>query len=330
MRGFGLEVEKNDREFLAVLAFFAVLCMSRFYDHALYFHPAPFSILQSYYVVVLATAAYYAALFLFYTVCVGKTPQFKKKLMYYLVTFCAVFTFPMFLQANYFGVMDVYAWFFTLMGICLIILERGEWLVVLFGFSSACIFPMFVLSGGCLLIAFLFYQGCKKEKKKYGCMGLALVLAEVIGLFISYIRGSLSMDVQMTVSLRNFVLMVVLMSPYLLMAITYFKSLLNGTQGKMKMAYMVILAGGIPSATMYVLRGDFARGFFYVFAYYAVTLLVLMAKRDEKAELGLLMLKVKILQWIPIPAIVVVYPFLFMTLWVSGAHELIVETVLGQ
>ena len=330
MRGFGLEIEKNDKEFLTVLAFFAVLCMSRFYDHALYSHPAPFSILQSYYVVVLATAVYYAALFVFYIVCVGKTLRFNKKLMYYLVALCSVFTFPMFLQANYFGSMDVYAWFFTLMGICLIVLEHGEWLVVLYGLLSACICPMFVFGGGCLLLVFLFYQRCIKEEKKYGCMLLAFILAEAVGFLVSYVRGSFSMDVQMTVSLRNFVLMMVLMSPYLLMSIIYFQNLLRGAKKRMKMAYTVIFAGGIPSAAMYALRGDFARAFFYVFAYYVVTLLVLMAMRDEGAESGLMVLKNKILQWVPIPAIVVVYPILFMTLWISGAHELIVETVLGQ
>ncbi len=327
---FGLRMEKNDRMFLVMLAFFAILCMSRFYDHALYFHPASFPVLQSYSMVVLVTTAYYVVLFMFYAVCVGKVLGVNKKLMYYLVVFCSVFTFPMFLQANYFGTMDVYACFFTLMGVCLVILERGEWIVSLLGFVSACICPMFVFSGGCLLIVFLFYKGCKKEKKKYGCIGLLLGVAEAMGFLISYFRGSLSMDVQVTVSLRNFVLMVILMSPYLLMAVTCFKCFFRDVPRKMKIAYMMILVGGIPSVAMYALRGDFARTVFYVFAYYVVVLLTLMAMRDEKAEIGLLILKGEILRWVPIPAVVVVYPFLFMTLWISGAHELIVETVLGQ
>ena len=323
-------MEKRDRTFLAALAVFAVLCVGRFFEHTLNFHSAPMGILQQYRFAELATAVYFAVLFLLYGIMLRKMEAKEKTIAYFMMAFLSVFAFPMYLPANYFGAVDIYAWIALFVAAGCLIFEKGEWLLVPLSLAAAAVSPMSLFGSQCMLVLLLFYRYWSTERKKYLWLGILSMLASFVGVGLTVALRFFSTDAQQVLSTRKFLVLAVMMCPYLLMVGTLFRGIFSDASRRMKKCYGLLLAGWIPAAAVYLIAADYSRVFYQVFFYFIFLILMMLTFGDTAVSSAMEKLKEKVLSWVPIPAVLIAYPFLFLTFWISGPVPLLVEKILGH
>lgn len=320
----------HDIIFVLALLAFAGLCVSRFFDHALLFHRAPMALMYGYRWNEVVTAIYYLGCFFVFCQTIRSAGQTQKKNAYYLIVFSSVFLFPMFLSVDYFGSMDVYAWVITFGALLLLLWERLEWLLPLICFAAACICPMAVLSSQMLLYVLLLYLWKKKEKKFYAVLCACSVAAGITGVVVTMALGTFSADFQHPLSLKKFVVMLVLLSPYAAVAVHFLKGLMSRAGNAIKKVYGVIALAGVIAPAVMAAGQDYARAVFYGFTYYSFLVLFTTVKSDEEVSAQLEDSKQWVTERVPVPAVFILYAFLFMTFWISGPLELIQETLLGS
>lgn len=324
------KLTKEDFIFLAVLLLFSFIAASRFFDHTLLFHSAPMGLLQQYEFSQLVYTGYLFVLFLFFALILKKNSFEKRKDIYYLITFLTIFMVPMYLYTDYFGTMDVYAWILAMFSMMLLDMEKAEWLIVILAFVSTLICPMSLFYTICMLTAMLLYKTQKKEKKQYLYLAVGTGIGGVAGVLVTMTMGYFTTDAQQSLSWHKFVLVIMLLSPYMFILFRFWDGIIQRAEEKMKVAYIVLFLGGLPSvfATLYI--QDFHRAIFMAFVYYLFVGVQLLSLQDEKANVQMDGIKAMVKEWLPIPAMIIGYPLIILTLWMYGPLQLIVETILGN
>lgn len=319
------KIGKSDIKFLIALSFFALACFSRFFDEKLNVHTALFSFMQNYEVVFAFTVLYFVILFGFYLICIAKGEKSSKKNIYYLIVFYSFFAFPMFLSADYFGAMDIYAWMLTWIGGGLLVIEKQEWITILICCVISLLSPMSVLSGCCVFIAIHIYKFFAKKGNKYLWFAIGCFVSSALGVLVTKHMGTFSSDVQSVISLKRFVVLILYLSPYLVLAGKFFGGLFCRSIDNKKWGWFFLIVGIVPSSIIYIYLQDYARAFFHVFSYFILNIIICLSINDKDVSFELERTKKIIKKWFPVPVLIIIIPLLFMTLWISGEQVLMTE-----
>lgn len=325
MRELLFKIEKKDISFLGVLALFAIVNVFRFFDRTLIFHNVPFEIMQQYEFAKITTGVFLIGLFVFYFICLTVCEQINKKNMYYLIMFLSVFIFPMFLNQNYFGTTDVYAWILLFVEVICVISKKHEWITIVLTCIMTYISPVTFFYCECIVLVLLFYRYVQERKSKYIVLFCINTLLGILGVGGKLMQNTLVIDAQKNLSLSQFIAMILCLSPYLYFAFIFFKGLFENIDKSKRICYILLVLGVLPSALINLYIQDFSRVFFYVFTYFIVIVMSLITLNDVDITSQLERVKSRIREWIPIPIMVIVYPLLFITFWVAGPLELMVE-----
>lgn len=317
--------EKSDIKFLAALVFFALASLSRFFDEKLNFHIAFSSFMQKYEIAFGVMLFYFLVLFVFYYICMANCEVKNKKTIYYLIAFYSTFAFPMFLSADYFGAMDVYAWILTWIGAISFVKGKAEWITVPICLCMAVLSPMSVLTGGCICIAIHMYKFMTQKGNRYLVYSITCFIMCIAGVLITRYLGVFASDAQDVLSLERFIVMVIFMSPYFYIAATFFYGIIKRVDVKTKAGIVFVILGAVPSAGIYIYLQDYARAFFHMFTYFILTVVILFAAKDMHIIEQMDRTKELIKKWFPVPVLILVVPFLFMTLWIIGEQVLMTE-----
>ena len=322
------KVTKQDIGFLLALVFWAIASASRFYDEKLNAHASSFELLKAESVCLIAMCLYCVLQLVFCLVCSALSEN--KKNIYYLVAFLSVFTFPMFWSASYFGTMDMYGWMMVFLSGCLLVSGKAEWLVVPLSFFMTLLCPMAIYSCGCIVLALLVYKALWKKQIRYAISTLLTGVSIFAGKMQAEVLGNTDIDAQDEVVFSKFVLMLICMCPYILIAISFLFGLIKRNTWNKKIAVIIIAIGVLPSAFVYIQAQDYGRAVFYVFTYFIFIVLALFAMRDRVVVEQLEETKDNIKKYLPIPVVIIAYPLLFMSLWIAGAYVPLKETFISK
>lgn len=324
------KLNQNDRGFIIVFLCVSFIAAARFFDHTLLFHSAPMGIMQNYTFSQAVVSVYFLILFLFFGICLKRTASELQKTVYYVIALASVVAVPMYLNVNYFGTMDVYAWGILLVSIIFLLFGKAEWIAVPLSLVATCICPMGIFYVICPMAGFLGYRMFLSGKRKYGIYAVLAVILGCAGVGVTRILKFFMTDAQSTVSWHQFVLILLLLSPYAFLLFWMWERQLTGEAPERIKAYLCLIFGGVPGLAVTLYVQDYARFFFVWFFYYTLVVLFLLADHDAKIQDVLGRAKEGIRKWLPVPAMLVIYPLIPFTLWVYGPLELLAETLLGK
>lgn len=141
-----------------------------------------------------------------------------------------------------------------------------------------------------------------------------------IGIFVPDVRDLLSG--------RQFVVMLLLLSPYGYWGLRFFGGLLRGTRGRKRWTYVLCAVGGVCPAILWTAAGDYSRAVFYGFVGVILPALCLTALGDAFFVAHVRGMKEEIRKVLPIPAVFVLYPLIFITFWMMGWESIPAEEIL--
>lgn len=330
MKLFMQNTKKNDLQFLLALAIFGLIAYIRFFSNEAGVHIAPLPIMTDYRVSVCAIALYFIALFTFFYHSIVSCDISQKKIIYYLISFCAIFAFPMYLYSDYFGCMDVYALILTLiLGICLV-KGKVEWLAFVLSPIMSFISPMSLFGCVCMISVLYVYKFFAGNGTKYFVYGIMNIFGGLLGFLLNRKWIGFYSDAQENITFYQFIAIILFMIPYFLLAISFFVRLVKRSTIKKIIGCVFLVCGVLPSVMVYAYIKDYSRLLFYGFFYFSFAFITLYAGKDKDFLVELDVTKRQIVEWVPIPSLLIAYPLLFMTLWVSGPLVLFVETFVGS
>lgn len=324
------KINKKDISFLVALALFAAVVVIRFFDYALTYHFTLFSIMQNFKFALLVTIGYFAILFLMFLVCIAYCDVSQKRNMYYLIAFLSIFAFTMFLPWPYFGTTDVYAWLLTFLIGTLIVVEKMEWLTIPLSALITVLSPASIFICSCIVVVLFLYKYFANEEVKYLIYALLNGVASVLGIAIVVVTSSIELDIQNELSFKSFFAILVMLSPYLYIALSFMAGVFKRLNESKTKGFLFIILGAIPSVVINLNIKDYTRALYYVFFYFISIIMFLVAMKDEDISTQLEVTKKKLADYIPIPAILIAYPLVIITMWISGIQPLLEETLLGS
>ncbi len=315
------KLAEEDRRFLGAIFFFTLVAALRFFDFNLMPHGGMVALLmENIFFVAVVTWVYVAVLIVVYGLILSKLDKKYKKTGYYLVGFLAVFLNTMFFCQNYFGSMDVYCWILFLLIFVSHIHLKKEWISIPIVFFMTFLYPAVAFTLGILLLSLVLYRYEVSRDKKYRNLLLADCCGLVLGAVFSIRMRGLYLDVQEIMSLKKYVVVLVLLLPYLVLGWKYFQTL------KDKWLFFVLGFIGVGFET---LVGDYGRAIFYGFAYYLIFGIFTLLFHDEASHMAIEDIKRIIKEKLPIPSVVILYPLFIFTIWVCGILSLVEEQFVG-
>lgn len=323
MKSLFSKIDKNDIKFYAALAFFAFCCVCRFLGSYIVNDKMIFGLIETKTKSVCITCIYFFMFFVFYILCTVKH-EVNKKTMYYFAAFLSVFVFPMFTSVAYFGNREVYAWALSLMAIVFILLQKAVWLSIPCMIVAIYMCPNAIFSCACCVLVLLLHQYYSSKEKKYLWILLVNLVSTCGVCLVQYLLNGIKISAGGSISLTKFIVLVVLMCPYLVIAYDFFGGLWKQSKG-----YLLVVLGALPAIIFDLLTKDYSRAFFHVFTYFILVIMALIALKDESVIKQFEETKKKIVEYVPIPSVLIVYPFVFMTLWISGFIVLPKEIFVG-
>jgi len=136
------------------------------------------------------TLIYYLILFGFFISCVIKCSKDTAEIVKYATIFFTIWAVPMFASQYNFGRLDVYCVMFSLVAAILLILEKAEWLVVVFSALGVMVHQGNVFMYLNIILVLLIYKALSsdgKKRKKYAVLFvLSFVVASVLFLYFEF------------------------------------------------------------------------------------------------------------------------------------------------
>lgn len=326
------KLNRNDKAFIICFLGVAFVGAARFFDHTLLFHSAPMGVMQTYSFSQFAVSLYFMALLLFSVWTLKHTSDKNAKTVYYLIALWSVVALPMYLYTNYFGAMDVFAWILLIIAAFFLLEKKFEWMTIQTSFVTVCICPMALFYSVCPMVGLLGYRAfsnpiCKKKYTRYAFLTFAV---GVCGIIVAKWMQYFTTDAQMTISWHKFVIILLMLSPYAVLAFRFWEKMLAGKSFEKQIAYLSLAFAGVPAAAVTLYVQDYVRHFFTLFFYYIFVVLFLLADQNKDTEFQVQNIKGFLQKWLPMPEMVIIYPMIFFTFWVYGPLELLEETLLGQ
>lgn len=316
-RNFGLE-----KQYLLSLIGFAAICILRFFDLTISIH--------TYQLSKIITIIYFFLFFVmsFFLYKKSKANSTTKQILY-LIMFAAIFLFPMFLYKDYFGSSDVYAWIICFSCIILILTDAFLWLIPIGVFAMTWVSPMSICSITLLIVALLVNRYSNTSNIKYFLYGILGFIFAIMGLILNIHNGVFTAYVKTNLILVKFIITIILILPYIIFGALFFKNVYdNESKEKREFIIFSFLAGCLAPIT-YTILGDYSRAFFYGFIYYILLVLINIAMDNKSYIEAFQKTKNIISNYVAFPGILIAYPFIIMTIWISGSLELLVEVFVG-
>jgi len=126
------------------------------------------------------TLLYFVLLFVFYKVCLSHCPEASKRNLKHLLVFLSIFTFPMYATSVSYGCLDLYLSLVLILSLILLVLGKGEWLILPLGILGMCINHDFIFTHAILIAVLLVYKllNCEgKGRIKYATIVLLFVIS---------------------------------------------------------------------------------------------------------------------------------------------------------
>lgn len=317
-----------NNKYIIALIVFAGVCVLRFFDRSLNFHSMPMGIMQDYRFCELITVIFFICFFVMTSVLMHTADKSHRRLLSYLIMFAAAFMYPMYLNENYFGASDVYAWIICMMCICLIIIDRLIFLIPIAALVMTVISPMSVISVALLMAIILVLRFLDNNRRMYLISSIATVVLMIGGMAINIALGIFSMDIYSTLSPTKFIVSCVLFIPYIIIGILFTIKLLSNSRSR-GLLYIVIMFPGVISPIFYLWHADYSRALFYAFSYYIILVTVEICKGNKYFIKSMADVISVVNNYVSFPGVLIAYPFVIMTMWVSGPVTLFVETFVG-
>lgn len=306
-------LRREQKLFGLELLYFFLLAFSRFFDHKLQEHPVNFSFMEHYGTAVGLTLIYLLLLFGITgaALWLGQKSAYRgekveeqegtrEREICWLSIFLSAFAVPFFLHRDYFGTSDELVLTFVLAALLLVLGKSGRGEQKAQSREAA-------LEKTSLAITILI-------------AGTFTVLAAVLGFLVPDVRDLLSG--------RQFVVMLLLLSPYGYWGLRFFRGLFGEARGKERWTYVLCAVGGVCPAILWTAAGDYSRAVFYGFVGVILPALCLTALGDAFFVAHVQGMKEEIRKVLPIPAVFVLYPLIFITFWMMGWESIPAEEIL--
>lgn len=311
-----------EKEYLLSLIGFAFVCILRFFDMTVSIHTYPLSLI--------ITIVYFFLFLVTLSILLKKSKaNSSTKQMTYLIMFASIFLFPMFLNKDYFGSSDVYSLVICFSCIILILTNTFLWLIPIGIFAMTLISPMSICSITLLIVALLINRYLNTSNTKYFLYGTLGFIFAILGLILNIHNGIFTTDVKTSLVLVKFIITIILILPYLILGAIFFKNIYDN-ESKEKRSFVIFsFLAGFLSPITYTILGDYKRAFFYGFIYYILLVLINIAMDNKSYIEAFQKIKNIISNYVAFPGILIAYPFIIMTIWISGPLELYVEIFVG-
>lgn len=123
------------------------------------------------------TMIFYVILFTFFILCLFKASKQITEVMKYAIIFFSIWAIPMFVSKYNFGRLDVYCVMLSLLGAILLIVEKAEWLVVVFSALGVMVHQGNVFMYLNIILVLLSYKMLSAEGKKRRKYLILLILS---------------------------------------------------------------------------------------------------------------------------------------------------------
>lgn len=100
--------------------------------------------------------------------------------------------------------------------------------------------------------------------------------------------------------------------PYIILGVSFFKKLLTGRKKEQCLAYLGIAAGAATVLPEMILKVDYGRYVFVTIFYYLITIIALIALRDQTVAAQFVQTKEEVKRKMPVPIILLLYPIFFV------------------
>ena len=227
----------------------------------------------------------------------------------------------MFSSKYNFGRVDLFMLLIDAIALCLLILKKGEWLIVPLSVIGVMIHEGFVFMYFSTILVILFYRFWKTEEKiKYGCIfGLSFVGASLMFLYFHFFMSPVDTktyleiyrlardlsaeghphvsllsaellcvnlaDIEVAFHKENFVqfpFFLIIISPLILFSVRLFRSLQQSVSKlEDKLVYLAVMIGWMTLIPNFALKVDYGRWVFAAFSYFMLVFIMLYAQRDE-------------------------------------------------
>ena len=252
------------------------------------------------------------------------------------------------------GRLDLFMILFSLIAVYLIIVKKMEWLCIPLSCLGVMVHQGYVFMYIGIILVLLLYQYFNTKERKYLiiCIGSfvgasllflwfqffshsngaqivqditdkatllaedgeyheTLIQAEILGVDLT--KQEWPMHVENWIELPFFLL---LMSPYIVMLVTFFRKLLQKSEDRIsKIKNIIIILGALTILPNFILKVDYARWFMAVIIYYLVAIMALTIIGDKVFKEVLEEYMVRIRDNKVAYSILVIYPVLFLPFW---------------
>lgn len=322
------KLEKKDFHFLLAMLGFGLICFARFYNQNLMSHKYVLEIMNNMLFKQLITVVLVVLIVLFTGLVLAKSSGEMKHIVYYLATMLAVVTMPFYICDSYIGTSDIYT--FAIMIACLFLLmwEKNEWVVILLVIAMTYISPAMTVTCGAVILAELIKAYAITNSKKYLRLIIGIVFTVLVSTVLAYITYRFSFDVQGRITTQRFIVILLLLSPYLYWGVGFLFSLISeaADNKRIKIAYVLSALGGLPTFVMWSYLHDYCRSILYTFVYYLLIVLMGLIVNDFNYDKCVRDCSSRIKTKIVIPSVVVIYLLIIVTFWMVSNDYIEAET----
>lgn len=292
-------------------------------------HAARLMILDDYYLSLIMTFVMFIALFVLSMVVLKSVDDIDTNKVFYIIMMISIMLYPTYVHDNYLGAMDIYGLIFAVISLIFIIANKAVWISIIMMSIAMFINPMCIFSVGLVVPLAVLYKGIIKKENRHLIICIILSLFEIGTFLVSYKLGMLRVDAQQIIDIKKFIVILVLLLPYIICAIImYYNLIKKNKEVTHKIYYILASLVGVPGFVVWAVAGDYTRAIVNLFLCYGMYLLVLITNRDKILTEQINSLCEVIKKWVPINAVVIIYIAAIMLFWICGVEEVDTEKLI--
>ena len=269
---------------------------------------------------VLLDVIFVVLLFVLFYHILKKSDSNNRIMLCALFFIFSTFAFPHFLTEENLGRTDICLCIMTIIGLLFLLYSRFEWVIVVISAMCVCIHQGYVLMFFNVFLAILFARAIdgKKRKKSIAIMVISIVICAVLFIYLNFLShnngheiydeiyslasslahdGAVHRELMMhevlgenpftdewkyhVFNFKEAGLLLVLFSPYFVIAIRFFYKCIKEAQGIYKLKYLAIALGSFTLLPDFIVKIDYGRWVFALLFYYFTVIPYFVATKDE-------------------------------------------------
>lgn len=309
-------------------------------------------------------------LILYYNILIKSESKYRVMLCMIFFIF-STFAFPHFLTEENLGRTDICMAILVIIGLFLLLYEKCEWLIVVLNAVAVCIHQGYVLMFFNVFLAIFFARAIDghKRKKSIIIMALSIVTCLVLFVYLNFYShgngneiydeiyatasglahdGAVHRELMMhevlgenpftdewkyhVFNFKEFILLAVLMCPYIIIATRFFYRCIRDAKGIYKLKYLAIALGSLTLLPDFVVKIDYGRWVFALLFYYFLVIPYYIAQNDKIIVDNMLYAKEYFCKRKVLSVFLLIYPVLFTPLgdWKMTEVTTNILRLLGQ